>query len=779
MQRLLYAIAALLLLAALPYLLAFWVMLKRTFRCLHTENTSSDKVPVHLKAIFQTVITELEQYGFRVSGYYLIERIDTTEEGKDWSVLVQHKTQQTYVLLKTRQLSNVTPVSLLFTTFFTNGCQLDTVNSRFYGIFSQNPKDVDQYLGTVAVGEQWQAHQRQLAQLSETKNPRTLSPEAFIATLEDNSRANVERLVQNREVYWVKLGASYRLTWWTTLKSVFKVVRRRRQERVDQSQTHFPFNETTVDSVIELEVDEFYRRQQRRQGFSRPAKHWLLLGTLALFIASYSSVFKPQKLVIFIAVLLLHEGGHVLAMELFGYRDTAMLFVPFLGALATARKHNASLTERVWVSLAGPLPGLLLGIGLAIAFSFTQPLEGTNVAAWFEESNWVREASWMLVILNLFNLLPIYPLDGGQVADLLLFSRSPYLGVLFKGVGVLLLGLFGLQKPLMLMFAVLIGVTIPSSFRLAKLNTKLRRELRLIPSGDEEHLVRLIFGKLQVADYRSLPFAKKHGLVLGLLESHREGTARWTTRVGLSFVYLTSLIAGIVGGLYVFMPNRTLWTTSISQYVQGPAAAYQQRMKQELERANRVLQVNPRNVEAYLQRGRARLSLQDYTGVIADANQILRLDPNSSKGYGLRDLARRRLGDVKGAETDREKARSLTLTQSIQRLNRSLSQNPKDVNAYLARASAWSALGNYKGAIADCNQVLRLNSQNVEALLNRGDAYLQLKDYKGAIADANQVLSLHPTSVEAYDLRSGARRQLGDQKGAIADEQKSQALERS
>jgi Zn-dependent protease len=71
------------------------------------------------------------------------------------------------------------------------------------------------------------------------------------------------------------------------------------------------------------------------------------------------------------------------------------------------------------------LPGLFLGIGLAIATSLhhTDP---EQFMRWYTaKENWTRDVTGILIGLNLFNLMPMYPLDGGQVADLLLFSRNP------------------------------------------------------------------------------------------------------------------------------------------------------------------------------------------------------------------------------------------------------------------------------------------------------------------------------------------------------------------
>ena len=476
------------------------------------------------------------------------------------------------------------------------------------------------------------------------------------------------------------------------------------------------------------------------------------------------------------AVLLLHEGGHVLAMKIFGYRNTVMLFIPFLGALATARKDNASLTEKVWISLAGPLPGLVLGIGVAIAFG-THNLAAPGTAAWFDKTDWIRETSWMLIILNLFNLLPIYPLDGGQVADLLLFSRNPYLGVVFKGIGVLLLGLLGLGQPLMLIFAVLIALTIPTSFRLARLNAGFRKDLRNLPHDDRDGLLRFLFTQLQEPLYRSLPFVQKYGLVVGLLDTRQEDTAKWNVRASLTGIYLVSLLTGLVGGLYAIMPNWTSWTMFLSSLTNSEGIDRQrginrQRMQQEMESANRAVQANPKDVKAYGRRGEAKIDLKDYEGAIADANQILQISPNSGEAYYLRGTARQRTGDMIGASADKQKGEALIVQQELEELNQKLNQNPKDIEAYVDRANLYYTLNRHKEAIADCNQALLIDPKNISATLERGEGYLALNKHPEALGNANHALRLNSKSQAAYEFRSRVRSRIGDKVGAIADRQK-------
>jgi tetratricopeptide (TPR) repeat protein/Zn-dependent protease len=777
MSSLLYAIAILLVALALPYLIAGWNIRHTVMRCMRIEPDNVKDLPDHLQVIFKAAIAELKPYGFKVVSCHQIEQ-GSEKDGKQWGILLQHSSGQIYAGLMTSQLiSNTAPLLLTFMTFFEDETQLITTNSSHAKIFSSFPQEIAQNLGNVAIAEQWQAHQQKLAELVQTKQPQNLNATAFIEKLKAHNKRAIERLVKTREVSWVKRGESYHINLWTAVRAVYLVGRKNKLAGLNKSKTHAVVSSTSAYTtpIIELEITEFHRLQQKQKdSLSQRGKHWLLLGTLALFIVSYSPILEPQKLLIFVAVLLLHEGGHVLAMKIFGYRNPVMLFIPFLGALATARKENASLTEKVWISLAGPLPGLILGIGVAIAFSIPD-LADPTAAYWFEESNWIRETIWMLIILNLFNLLPIYPLDGGQVADLLVFSRNPYVGVIFKGIGVALLGLLGLMQPLLLVFAGLIALTIPVSFRLAKLKTRFARDLRKQPDGDRDGLLRYLFTQLQASPYQALPFSQKYTLVVGILDTWQADMAKWTVRVSLIGIYLISLLTGLAGGLYALVPNWTAWTTMVSTWI-DPQGSYRHRMQQHMESANRTLQTHPNDVQAYLQRGRAKLALKDYEGAIADANQILQINPQSGEAYHLRAYARRRTGDQAGATADREKGTVLIAQQHLNELNQKLGQHPQDIEAYLERADAYYILKRYREAIADSNRALRIDPQNITAVLSRGRAYLALKQYPEALGNANHALRLDPNSGDAYEFRGQVRRQMGDKTGAIADEQKAEML---
>ena len=315
-----------------------------------------------------------------------------------------------------------------FSTFFADGTRFGTVNSKFYGLFSKNPRDIVQAIEAIPLETQWQTHKDKLEALSQTKTSLDLAPDVFVEAYEQHSKDDIERLVKNGEVYLVEDHRGYRLTNWVALIATIKVAWGRRKRFGKTSGRQEGAGATlTNEAAIALDLAEFQRLEGQPKGlFSRKAKVWLLLGSLALFAVSYTQLFNLETLLILMGVILFHEAGHLVAMKLSGYQDTTVFFVPFLGALATARNDHATLTQKFWVSLAGPLPGLLLGIGLAILTS-DDPLSSPASNAY---PAWVHTTSMFLIFLNLFNLLPVYPLDGGQIANLLLFSRHPYLSSL-------------------------------------------------------------------------------------------------------------------------------------------------------------------------------------------------------------------------------------------------------------------------------------------------------------------------------------------------------------
>ena len=124
-------------------------------------------------------------------------------------------------------------------------------------------------------------------------------------------------------------------------------------------------------------------------------------GTILVSLAAYALLWGWQSAAGFIALLFVHEMGHAIALRREGIRASWPIFIPFLGAVIAARSLGNNATAEARVGLAGPILG---SIGAAAC-----------VLIWHATGNdlW-RALAFTGFFLNLFNLLPVVPLDGGR-----------------------------------------------------------------------------------------------------------------------------------------------------------------------------------------------------------------------------------------------------------------------------------------------------------------------------------------------------------------------------
>ena len=149
----------------------------------------------------------------------------------------------------------------------------------------------------------------------------------------------------------------------------------------------------------------------------------LLLG-LASF-AAYAFLFTWQFAVIILGMLVIHEYGHLRCMKHYGMKTRGIYLIPLLGAAAVAEDNFPSRRAEATIALAGPLTGAVLAAGTGLLYFATR--NGAFAAA----------AAWMALI-NLFNLLPVVPLDGGRVVKSITCSIGSRIGLVAVIAGMLL-----------------------------------------------------------------------------------------------------------------------------------------------------------------------------------------------------------------------------------------------------------------------------------------------------------------------------------------------------
>jgi Zn-dependent protease len=124
-------------------------------------------------------------------------------------------------------------------------------------------------------------------------------------------------------------------------------------------------------------------------------------GTMLVSIAAYSFVFGWPFAVGFVALLLVHELGHVIQLRREGLKASLPMFIPFMGAVISARSLGDNALAEARVGLAGPILGSVGSAACIVIWHLT----GNDI--------W-RALAFTGFFLNLFNLLPVVPLDGGR-----------------------------------------------------------------------------------------------------------------------------------------------------------------------------------------------------------------------------------------------------------------------------------------------------------------------------------------------------------------------------
>jgi Zn-dependent protease len=166
------------------------------------------------------------------------------------------------------------------------------------------------------------------------------------------------------------------------------------------------------------------------------AKIFTTGGTMLLSVAVYAWIYGWRYAVGFVGLLFVHEMGHFIAARQRGLNVGAPTFIPFVGAWIELKEMPHDAETEAYVGLAGPLVGT---VG-ALACYYVAREGGTDL-------KWLLAVSYGGFFLNLFNLIPISPLDGGRITAVL----SPKLWLLGAPI---LVGMFVLRpSPVLLIVA--------------------------------------------------------------------------------------------------------------------------------------------------------------------------------------------------------------------------------------------------------------------------------------------------------------------------------------
>jgi len=158
--------------------------------------------------------------------------------------------------------------------------------------------------------------------------------------------------------------------------------------------------------------------------------------SMLVSVAAYALIWGWRFAVGFVALLFVHEMGHVLQLRREGIKASAPLFIPFLGALVAMKQLPKDAAAEARVGLAGPVLGTLGCVAVALA----------AVAL---DSDLLQALAFTGFFLNLFNLVPVAFLDGGRAFA----AMAPWMW--FVGLGIAVAIAFAFPNPVILLIVVL------------------------------------------------------------------------------------------------------------------------------------------------------------------------------------------------------------------------------------------------------------------------------------------------------------------------------------
>jgi len=142
--------------------------------------------------------------------------------------------------------------------------------------------------------------------------------------------------------------------------------------------------------------------------------------SMLFMIWVYSMLFGWRFAAGLVFLIFVHEMGHVIAAKWLGIPVSAPLFIPFVGAAILMKQNPRDAWTEALMAYGGPLAGC---IGSWICWAIALQMQ----------ENWVMAVASVSFFINIFNMIPVPPLDGGRICS----AVSPWFWI----IGLVLLGL--------------------------------------------------------------------------------------------------------------------------------------------------------------------------------------------------------------------------------------------------------------------------------------------------------------------------------------------------
>jgi Zn-dependent protease len=139
-------------------------------------------------------------------------------------------------------------------------------------------------------------------------------------------------------------------------------------------------------------------------------------------LAAYSWLFSIEFAIALLLCLVFHEYGHIKAMKYFNLKTKGIYLIPFVGGLALSDDKINTRWQDIVISIMGPFFGLILSLLCLLGY-------------WLTDLEILAGLAVFNALLNVFNMLPVLPLDGGHVLKSIAFSINSNVGLICCALG--------------------------------------------------------------------------------------------------------------------------------------------------------------------------------------------------------------------------------------------------------------------------------------------------------------------------------------------------------
>lgn len=451
--------------------------------------------------------------------------------------------------------------------------------------------------------------------------------------------------------------------------------------------------------------------------------------------------------------IFLHEAGHALVAQLVGV-EVKSIVIWLLGGFTNFSHPSGKPTHNLAIFSAGPLVNMLLGFFFVVFYILLiywfLPFErNAELFVWGQTlANLSFSLALANVILVVFNLLPIYPLDGGNMMHSVVemfFGRSNADWITLLISAPLLLGLVALavvtRDYLLLASCILIGLavgTLNSSF-LRRFNLGInylfKRSGYYYLIGDFERAVQYYTQDIEREPQQPAHYLARAACYLNILQKERA-------------------VPDVERALKLNPKN------ALALQLRGEMYAIDKDFDAALDLFARAQAINPHWAVPYFDRGSVLLDKKEFQFSLAELSKAISLSSPFPLFFVLRSLNHFILGDIEASHKDQDSALRLSEKDALvmTELNlqvyegyldwaedyygRILTRNPRHALALQGYADACRANLEHSRALELYTRAIAVNPREARIYFGRGKSHLALNDPEKAKADFQQVIAL-------------------------------------